>query len=178
MARLHSPERQQCSPCAARFWSFCSGKGASGASLLGNRISQYVGDLSYSWYLWHWPVLILANPVTRPLELHERLLLAGVAFLLAALTYRFVENPIRSSARLKRFPWRSIVIGGLLTMVSAGTAVALRFVSEIARNSPDQALLREVRLNRSQIYADKCHQGYAGSSLRSCIYGTTNGVRP
>lgn len=55
-----------------------------------------LGLLSYSWYLWHWPLLALA----RVHYLNEAGLLASLALcmlalLLAALTYRFVENPIR-----------------------------------------------------------------------------------
>jgi peptidoglycan/LPS O-acetylase OafA/YrhL len=60
-----------------------------------------IGRVSYSWYLWHWPVLVLA-PVWlgHPLGLAERLVAAAVSAGLAVLTLRLIENPrpIRRSA--------------------------------------------------------------------------------
>jgi peptidoglycan/LPS O-acetylase OafA/YrhL len=57
------------------------------------------GDLSYSWYLWHWPVItfgrLLAPDVTwLPLAC------ASASLAPACISYRFVENPIRFSTRL------------------------------------------------------------------------------
>ncbi|MCY7396127.1 MAG: acyltransferase [Nocardioides sp.] len=56
---------------------------------------RLVGDWSYSFYLWHWPVLILAAAVWGPLGAWQGALLLLVALGLAGLTYRFVENPFR-----------------------------------------------------------------------------------
>ncbi|MET0987340.1 MAG: acyltransferase family protein [Steroidobacteraceae bacterium] len=56
-----------------------------------------IGLLSYSWYLWHWPLLSLM----RTIDLGQRVLWRDVAISvfalgLAALTYRYIEEPIRS----------------------------------------------------------------------------------
>jgi hypothetical protein len=57
---------------------------------------QYVGDRSYTFYLWHWPVLTIALLyVGHELEVTVNLLLLLGAFLLSIITYRFFENPIR-----------------------------------------------------------------------------------
>jgi hypothetical protein len=57
---------------------------------------RYLGDRSYAFYLWHWPVLILASESAGPeLSLGARLGLLVFAFLLSVASYRFVENPIR-----------------------------------------------------------------------------------
>jgi peptidoglycan/LPS O-acetylase OafA/YrhL len=69
--------------------------------LLGWRPVAWVGDISYSLYLWHWPVLVFfAFEVGRaPTKLEAPLLAAG-CILLAALSTRFVERPFRApSAR-------------------------------------------------------------------------------
>jgi peptidoglycan/LPS O-acetylase OafA/YrhL len=57
---------------------------------------QYVGDRSYTYYLWHWPVLVIvAQHAGHPLSLRTNLLLALGAFALSIITYKFFENPIR-----------------------------------------------------------------------------------
>lgn len=62
---------------------------------------QWVGDNSYSIYLWHWPLLILApfvllDQLTTPIKLG----LLALTLILAALTKRFVEDPLRSGPLL------------------------------------------------------------------------------
>ena len=70
-----------------------------GRLLLTNSVLVWIGDLSYSWYLWHWPVLVFVR-----LHLSEHALVLGAASVLslvpAYLSYRFVESPIRRSPRL------------------------------------------------------------------------------
>lgn len=63
---------------------------------LTNRVSNYVGDISYSLYLWHFPIIIIGGAlVTRtPLTLT----LTGIVIIVVAgYSYHLVENPIRSS---------------------------------------------------------------------------------
>ncbi len=78
--------------------------GAAGAAtknpVLVNPVAAYVGKLSYSLYLWHWPVLILSTAV-----LPEALRIAVplvLSFVLAALCHHLVEEPVRRSAWLAR----------------------------------------------------------------------------
>ena len=67
----------------------------SGVSrVLSTRPMVFVGDISYSWYLWHWPLIVFAALLfpNRPLVL----IAAAIASLVPALlSYRFVEQPIR-----------------------------------------------------------------------------------
>ncbi|MDQ3876558.1 MAG: acyltransferase, partial [Actinomycetota bacterium] len=57
---------------------------------------RYVGDRSYTFYLWHWPVLILALQYEgHELSLPTNLLLLLAAFVLSIVTYGLFENPIR-----------------------------------------------------------------------------------
>lgn len=63
---------------------------------LSNRQAVYIGKISYPWYLWHWPLLSFPLVMTgvRP---NNGVVLGLVfsSFLLAAITYKFVEKPIR-----------------------------------------------------------------------------------
>lgn len=62
-----------------------------------------IGRLSYSLYLWHWPVLVFAQYVNlEPLRSWQHLLLLPVSLTLSFLSYRFVEQPFRSRRFLSR----------------------------------------------------------------------------
>ena len=85
-----------------------------------------VGRVSYSWYLWHWPVLVLAPPLLgHPLGLAGRLVTVVVSGGLAVLTLRFIENPLRFAASVRRSAARSLALGGVATAVAVCVGVAL-----------------------------------------------------
>ena len=70
--------------------------------LLSKPAMRSIGRLSYSWYLWHWPVLLLAPAVFgQPLGLAGRLAMVVVSFGLAVLTLHLIENPARFAPSLK-----------------------------------------------------------------------------
>ncbi|WP_222265779.1 acyltransferase family protein [Modestobacter marinus] len=83
-----------------------------------------IGRWSYSWYLWHWPVLVLAPTVVgRELGLGDRLLAAAVALVLAVATLHAVEDPLRFAAPLRRSAGRSLLLGGSATAIAATAAL-------------------------------------------------------
>lgn len=85
-----------------------------------------VGRVSYSWYLWHWPVLILAAPlVGHPLGLPSRLATVVVSAGLAVLTLRFIENPFRFGTAVRASAARSLAVGGAATALAVCVSVAL-----------------------------------------------------
>lgn len=82
---------------------------------------QWIGKVSYSWYLTHWPVLIIAGALAAaPLSLGVNLALSAVALVLAAAMYLLIENPIRYARPLTASSMRSLAMG-------AG-AVAVTFI--------------------------------------------------
>jgi peptidoglycan/LPS O-acetylase OafA/YrhL len=94
----------------------------SPAPLLSTAPLRYVGDRSYSFYLWHWPVLVIAGQYAgHELGLTTKLLLLLGAFGLSIASYRLVENPIRR-LRLNR------PVGALLWPASAGLVLVLSLV--------------------------------------------------
>ncbi len=91
-----------------------------------------IGRLSYSWYLWHWPVLLLAPALFgRDLGLAGRLALVVVSFGLAILTLHLIENPARFTPSLKLSAERSLAVGGALTAVAVGVGVVLLMVRPV-----------------------------------------------
>lgn len=89
--------------------------------LLSSQAAVTMGDNSYALYLWHWPVLVLALAATgvdTP-NLVQGLAVVGVSVVLAFLTTRFVEKPLREWRWPQRRAWRSAVV-----IVASGTLLA------------------------------------------------------
>jgi peptidoglycan/LPS O-acetylase OafA/YrhL len=100
--------------------------------VLGWRPLQAGGKLSYSWYLWHWPLLILAPAVAgHALSQEQRLGLAVASGLLALATVKLVEDPVRFSARLRARPGRSLALGATLTAVAAAATLATAILAPV-----------------------------------------------
>jgi len=80
--------------------------GTSSAPWSLGRVSSWrpvmlVGDLSYSIYLWHWPLIVLApTAIGRELGTLDKFVILALTIVLAALTKRFVEDPVRRSRTL------------------------------------------------------------------------------
>lgn len=66
-------------------------------SFLRNPVSTYVGDISYSLYLVHWPVIVYVGALMDPGP-YFALTVLSLAFALAVLSYHFVENPLRRAS--------------------------------------------------------------------------------
>jgi peptidoglycan/LPS O-acetylase OafA/YrhL len=90
-------------------------------SLLGARPMQWGGNVSYSLYLWHFPVLIIAaEAATSSLSGLTRAGLVLLAVALAEGSRRLVEDPIRHARRLGA-SWRaSLLVGAVLVAASVG----------------------------------------------------------
>jgi peptidoglycan/LPS O-acetylase OafA/YrhL len=97
-----------------------------------------IGQLSYSWYLWHWPLLSFA----RISDLGQRSLardgaIALISLGLAWLTYRFVEHPIRTRQyRGFRATRTTLLSGAAMSVAVMGCALALGFAGQYSRAHP------------------------------------------
>ena len=85
------------------------------------RSVQWLGRRSYSWYLWHWPILVIAAGYAGETSLStiRNLLLVAGALAISSVTYSVVENPIRH----QRFPSIPTVLAGIT--LTAATVVLL-----------------------------------------------------
>jgi peptidoglycan/LPS O-acetylase OafA/YrhL len=103
---------------------------------------QFSGRISYSWYLWHWPILILAPlALKHPLDARTALELAGGSGVLATISHFSVEKPLHVSAWLAKRSRRAITLGFGLTAVAVGicstSLVALALPSASASSGPN-----------------------------------------
>ncbi len=86
----------------------------------------FVGRISYSLYLWHWPVLVLGPALLgHSLGLPARLVAILLAGGLAWLTLRFLENPLRFTPKIHNSGWRSLALGGVATALAVCTGLGL-----------------------------------------------------
>jgi peptidoglycan/LPS O-acetylase OafA/YrhL len=102
------------------------GERAGPAGLLGRSGMRMIGRISYSWYLWHWPFLILAPYVLGyRLNLMQNLMVAALSGVVATACFLLVETPARSSPWLGSMPRRSLVAGGVLSCTGAVACLAI-----------------------------------------------------
>jgi len=103
-----------------------AGERTLGFRLLSLRPARVVGDWSYSLYLWHFPVLRIAEEHFGERRLSHLHLAAALVltFLLSALSYRFVEEPFRRRSRLFSRPWNAVALYpvGLVLVLVVTTA--------------------------------------------------------
>lgn len=84
---------------------------------------QYVGDISYSLYLWHWPLIVLVPFALGAPGLFQKVGILVASLVLAGLSKRFVEDPARG-ARALRSTRSTLLIGAVAMLLTAATAVA------------------------------------------------------
>lgn len=138
---------------------------------------QWIGDISYPLYLWHWPALVLPVYVfNAPLTPIQRIGAIALTFALAGLTHRYVENPFRHLHR----PFATVIrLAGIATLVVSILGISISFSSakelQIRGIAGSTALKAITRL--PAIYADGCQVGKSATTSPPCVYGDIHGTR-
>jgi len=100
------------------------------ARLLGWGLARFMGRISYSLYLWHWPILVLPTAMageTLALPVRVGLMLAAIP--IAYASQRWLEDPIRRGRLVGIVPRRNLVLAGALSITVATTSLGLGFVT-------------------------------------------------
>lgn len=103
---------------------FAGSRGLLNRSILSSRLTVGIGLISYPLYLWHWPILSFARVAnSAPLSAGTTVTILAASVLLAWLTYRLIERPIRFGAGLRRLAPTLFAL--LIAAGAAGASVRL-----------------------------------------------------
>jgi peptidoglycan/LPS O-acetylase OafA/YrhL len=148
--------------------------GTVGERILSAPPLVWVGKLSYSLYLWHWPVLVMYR--------HEHLgaypdkvtatILVAVCFALAALTYGLIETPFRDQVRMPRR--RLLSVG-----ISACGAILIASVTIIATDGVPYRIPVDITFDGADLQSpqrERCHQTRLDKlpPKQECLLGDTS----
>jgi peptidoglycan/LPS O-acetylase OafA/YrhL len=136
-----------------------------------------LGKVSYSWYLWHWPLIYIETSLYSSTSNAIPWISVGASLAIAVLSYSLVETPLRR-ARLTR---------GKLSIfaISCGTAtlslVLLQFwllqYSQQKIDSPALARALAARHDTPIVYSRDCDDWIHSSELKLCEFGDENAAQ-
>lgn len=134
-------------PCIATVLVIAAGTGGRHTHLrpITNPVARYLGDISYSLYLWHFPVIVLLGTLITLTGPIEHTIILAIIIGLSGLSYYYLEEPIRHSSWLEpkrknrdappnRMAGR-LAIGGLIAL-SIVTAIVVGIA--LARTAPTE----------------------------------------
>jgi len=125
---------------------------------------QFIGDISYSLYLWHWmPIVILPFVLGHGLGIVEKVLILFGAIALAWLTKITVEDPIRTAPRLRPRRLSYSLAAGVTLLVVASAVIPLSIVS--AENAAARNYVETVQ---GGAIADPCFGAAATLNAQDC----------
>jgi peptidoglycan/LPS O-acetylase OafA/YrhL len=147
----------------------------------------YLGKISYSLYLVHWPVSVLARQLIPAYSSEWRWAMLGLSVVLAALIYHCIEDPVRARrlipASRGMLVTYSVGLGVTLTtvfVVNITHGLPQRFPSEVVRlasyadDKPEALTECEFLSGREVIALDTCHLGAATTNPSWLIYGDSH----
>lgn len=140
--------------------------------LLGLRPVVFIGLISYSLYLWHWPIIVFAEYATdAALQGWGTVAVIGVSLVMATLSWRFVERPFRSSERMPAMRLFR------LAAVTAATMVTICGVAMLGhgwpRRFPPAALAMDAGRDDVSPRRKDCHwdEGEDADNHPPCVLG-------
>ncbi len=133
--------------------------------ILASSPARFVGKVSYSWYLWHWPLLALlrfySGDTTRRLLIPSAI---AISFCLAVISYFVIEQPFRRKSQ----PAKPAVIRyGALCLAIAASGICVEMLHGVPQRFPNLASLSRDRI---RMETDPCMVGGDQPNLSSKCY--------
>lgn len=144
---------------------------------VGRPIFVWLGNRSYSLYLWHWPVIIFLGSMGFEVGSGREgiWLVVLLTLLLAMFSYRWIEQPFWRRS-LKLLSPGVFVLGSAATVLFA-IAIAFhtqRIASDVA--DPQVDVARSIRGDLPVIYRMPCDAWYQNSRVEPCVFGSPDAV--
>lgn len=142
---------------------------------------QFLGDISYSLYLWHWPIIVLAPWVLHQnLTTSDRVAIAALAILLGYLSKRFVEDPIRFGRLAKKTPRNQLLTAAsamalIVGAIFGGAAFAQAGVDSSWSDKNLHPSISKVATDFPKIERTNCRVQKNDSAFSFCVRGDKNG---
>lgn len=148
--------------------------GAAVMRLLGQPVMQWLGRLSYGWYLWHWPLLVIGRILLPTPGLVTDLCFAALALAMAQLSHTLVEHPVRS----RPFFQRLLPTYAMAAAIALAGTGALTLASHSARAIAESPRFRQLMSSMDDvpvIYRYQCDSWFYDSVLQECKAGAPGG---
>ncbi|MDK1493055.1 acyltransferase family protein [Sinorhizobium sp. 7-81] len=144
-------------------------------SVLALQPFQEIGKLSYSLYLWHWPVIVYAGILEPDLSIADRLLCLALTLVLSLFSYHFIENPVRHSGWLAARTSRSLGLAALLTAAGATVAYGSATLAGLNLDSEQRQVLKSAeRKSAAREFDSACVLERDEIAPRACEFGAKN----
>jgi peptidoglycan/LPS O-acetylase OafA/YrhL len=144
------------------------------AAILSTAPFQWFGRRSYSIYLWHWPIVVLALSLYPSMHAGGRLLCCALTLVCAAASYTWVEDPIRRNPWLALPAIRSVGLGACLTVSGVVVALGIGVLAKHFAASPGQRAIISVA-RRAPISTKKgCMVSMTGTKVIPCVFGVAS----
>lgn len=157
-----------CAGAALVIWSGMHGQTLTGAAL-GLRPIVFVGLISYSLYLWHWPLLVFARYWIGQLSTAQTIAILAASFVIAVASWKYVERPVRSRRVLG--PRRQLLPAALVSSVLAALAGLGIHASEGWPGRIDEEIRAMAALEDKFHEGRECHGAAATSDAELCVRG-------
>jgi peptidoglycan/LPS O-acetylase OafA/YrhL len=131
-----------------------------------------IGQVSYAWYLWHWPVLLAVAAVTDRPSVVAIAVGVALSLALAVASRRWIEAPFRHRGGPVRDAARTLGVAVFAMVLVAGAALAWRSASVRWAQAPDQARFRAASDDIAPVYRLGCDSPPADARVRPCIFGS------
>ncbi|MEY4425674.1 MAG: hypothetical protein RJB56_1301 [Actinomycetota bacterium] len=132
---------------------------------------QFLGDISYSLYLWHWPVIVLAPfMLNRAASTLEKLLMLAISIALAWATKRFIEDPARTSRMFVSGKPRLTIVTALVSSVALAVSVTAVSVATPRSVVSDVISLDQAKHDAADI-GSNCMTKAEASEVIWCNFG-------
>lgn len=140
-------------------------------NIFGSKIANWLGNISYSTYLWHWPILVV--PVlylNRELKIYELLMCIVLTIALAHWTTQYIEKPFRGMS-VSGFRTLAYLLFSLLIVMAIYLYVSSTNNSQITVKNSSFSFDYERTIRKPSINGDGCHLKYGESQSPICLYG-------